>query len=188
MRERLERSIRGDREAFSELVELHEGVVMAYAHHLTGSSVEADELAQGTFVEAFRSLARLQDPDRFESWLKGICRNLHRRRQQERMREPSMVDLDHLAAEPTVDAQASSWLGGLSAAELFEVVSAELQSMPEPARAVLLLRHYSGLSCKEIAGKLGLPVGTVTMRLSRGHRHLRAALTRQLKLSGGDAP
>ena len=188
MRERIERCLRGDREAFSELIELHEGAVVAYCHHLTGDAVEADDLAQGTFVEALRSLQRLQDPDRLEGWLRGISRNLHRRRQRERSREAMTLDHPEILAEPIVAASTVAWAGGLSAAELFEVVSNEIQSMPAPAREILMLRHYSGLACKDIAARLDLPIGTVTMRLSRAHRHLRATLTRQLKLSEGDAP
>jgi len=192
MRERLERCLRGDRAAFSELVELFEGSLLAFAHHLAGDPGEAEDLAQATFVEAFRSIDRLRDADRFGAWLRGICRNLHRRRRRERARRPDLVDTERLterkAVEPGASA-AAAWAGGLSAGELFEVVSAELEALPEPARLVLTLRHYRGLSCKEIARRLDLPIGTVTMRLSRAQqRKLRETLARQLHLERGDTP
>lgn len=184
----VERSRQGDRRAFSELVELYDGVLSAYAHRLARDAVEADELVQGTFVEAFRSLDRLRDADRFEPWLKGICRNLHLRRQRERAREADILDLERLPEEPIVSVTTVGWAGGLSASELFEAISSEIDALPSAYRMVLMLRHFSGLSCRVIAERLDLPIGTVTMRLSRGHRQLREALTRQLRLSEGDAP
>ncbi len=166
---------------------MFEGVLLSLAHHLCGDAAEAEELAQATFVEAFRSLDRLQDADRFGAWLQGICRNLHRRRMQERARQPEPLDLTHVDRRiPEPDAE--GWLAGLGAAELFEIVSAEIQNLSEPVALVLTMRHHGGLSCKEIARRLDVPIGTVTMRLSRGHRRLREVLTRQLRLSEGDCP
>jgi RNA polymerase sigma-70 factor (ECF subfamily) len=74
----------GDPVAFRLLVERHQAMVRARARQLGPSPGDVDDIVQESFLQAFLALDRLQDPDRFASWLAGIvfnvCRGLHRRR------------------------------------------------------------------------------------------------------------
>lgn len=190
MRDRIRRCLDGDRKAFGELIELFEGLIVSYAHGLSGDVHEAEEIAQETFVRAFRTLDRLKDPERFLGWLKGIGRNVARERARRRAEEPELLDLSSLQNLGTGTGKQGreDWLGGFSAGELYSKISAEIPRLAEPYQVVLSLRYYRKLSCREIARRLGVPVGTVTMRLSRAHRHLREVLLRQLQLSDGGTP
>ncbi len=172
----------GNREAFGEIVQLLEGEVMHFAFRLQADRGRAEDIAQEAFVEAFRRLSFLADPAQLRAWIRGIVRNLHRARRRIEAREPAAIDVssadfEHLGlagGEGTSD----DFFAGMSASEVFEILAAEIDRLPEHYRAAILLRHFEKLSCRAVSRRLGVPVGTVTMRLTRGHRLLREALAR----------
>ena len=84
--------------------------------------------------------------------------------------------VDDIAAGPEADPSAA-----LQIRDLYERIALEMQRLPSCYRDVVGLRYFSGLACKEIAATLGIPIGTVTMRLTRGSRMLRARLETALK-------
>jgi len=169
----------GDREAFANLVRLLEGELIHFAFRLQADRNRAEDLAQEAFVEAFRRLSFLRDPKQVRPWIRGIVRNLHRARRRQESREPALIDLTDLElASSTCESQETDLFAGLEPAELFARVAAEIERLPDPYRTTLILRHYERLPCRVIAKRLGIPIGTVTMRLSRGHRMLREAIAR----------
>jgi RNA polymerase sigma-70 factor (ECF subfamily) len=169
----------GDREAFGEIVRLLEGEVLNFAYRLHPDRSRAEDLSQDAFVEAFRRLRHLHDPAQLRGWVRGIVRNLHRARRRREAREPASLDLSgeecRLAA---ADAGEADLFAGMAPKEIFEILATEVDRLPEPYRAVVVLRHYDRLTCRAIAERLGVPIGTVTMRLTRGHRMLREAVVR----------
>ncbi len=143
---------------------------------------EVEDLAQDTFLRAFRKLASLRDPTAFSSWLLGIashvCVDWHRAR-----RRIASLD-DAQAAEP--DARLVGLYrsapeqpdAAVEQQEAARLVLESLDRLPEAYRVTVVLKHMEGLSCQEIAERLGLALGTVTSRLARAYKLLRDRLER----------
>jgi RNA polymerase sigma-70 factor (ECF subfamily) len=159
-----------DRAAFGQLVQRHQSAVRRYLRHLTrGDAALADDLAQETFLTAWRGLARFQGRAGFSTWLLGIAHNHHRNaRRQHRETAP--------AARPEpADENAPS---PARAVALGQDLAAALRRLDPEEQDVLHLCFQQGLTHAEIAGVLRQPLGTVKTHLARGKdklRHLLAA-------------
>jgi len=162
----------GDSRAFGELVLRYQRPVFALcARYLRGA--DAEDAAQECFVKAFVHLSEF-DPSRpLLPWLLTIARRLCVDRLRKHKAEP---DSDKAAraiddGTPTAEAEAS-------AKEQLTLLSRALAALPEGQREALTLFHLEGLPYKEIAGTLGVPLGTVMTWLHRGRAELKAALER----------
>lgn len=184
--ELLRRARRSDPGALSVLVETYAPRVFGLVYRLTGSSDAAEELMQETFLRVVRTLADYEDRGRFEAWLFRIAANLARDHVRSRRRRGVMASLDRrdedgragaaLARQPAARDAAGpleNMIGGEAASRL----SAALAELNDAEREIIMLRHFSELSFREIAGLLGVPLGTA---LARAHR----ALARLRELMG----
>ena len=164
----VERCLDGHREDFRHLVLRYQRPLLAYIRCRQARRDEAEDAAQEAFVRAFTGLATLKKPDSFFSWLLGIAHRVLLERADRERRE--RVTLTQVAAEaPGALARAEPWSGDAA-------LEAALAALPEPFREVVLLRYYGGCSCSEVAEQLGLPIGTVTKRLSRAYEEMRHTL------------
>lgn len=159
---------REDRAAFGLLVQRHQSVVRHFLRHLTrGDAALADDLAQETFVQAWRSLARFHGGSAFSTWLLGIAHN-HWRNARRRARPHTEFDESsvHESAVPATTAQS----------DLHHDLTAALAHLDADERLALHLGYQQGLSHSEIAALLDWPVGTVKTHLARGKTRLRQLL------------
>lgn len=168
-RELLLRARAGDGEAFELIVEQRGEHLLRTARAILGSEADALDATQETFISAWRGLASLRDPDRFDAWLGRIlvnqCRLTLRRRG--RVREVALTDhADGRAGQPTDNPAADDF--GREFDTAFMQLSAD-------QRAILVLHHLHGYGVGEIGAWLGVPTGTVKWRLHRARRALRAA-------------
>ncbi|MFH1748930.1 MAG: RNA polymerase sigma factor [Planctomycetota bacterium] len=170
----LQRARRRDPDALSTLVDLYSPRVFGLLYRLSGSRDVAEELMQETFLRLVRTIERYEHSGKFEAWLFRIAANLARDRARRRQRRGPLLSFDSFGddetAEPpaqTTSDQSPSW--HLMQKEAGERVAAGLQQLNPPEREILMLRHYSGLSFKEIAEILDVPLGTA---LARAHRAL----------------
>lgn len=150
------------------------------ARWLSGSAVEAEDLVQEACLRALRYIDGLRD-DNPRAWLLAIVRNTWftewRRRQGEAGREPFDELLDG-------GVQLAEWVDGNANdpetlaihCEDAAAVQQALRALPVPYREVLVLRELEDMHYADIARVVGIPVGTVMSRLSRGRRLLAAAL------------
>ena len=178
----LDRCRGGDAEAFSRLVNLHEGMVYNLAARLLGDPEEARDLSQEVFLQVYRSLGGFRGTSSLRTWIYRIvvnqCRN--RRRFWKRRRKDRSLPIEEL--NPADEMELSAGGGGpgplevLERAERSRRVQEALLGLSFEHRAILLLREVEELSCAEIAGTLGLAEGTVKSRLSRAREALRARL------------
>lgn len=148
-----------------ELITQHYAAVYRVAYRLTGSAQDAEDLTQQAFLDAQHHLPSLRDPSRAKSWVCAIVRNHFR--QGLRQAEPRAVAIDAVA-EP-------------AAAEVAEPIDQDvlqnaLNSLSDEYRTVLVLYYFENLNYSQISAELGLPVGTVMSRLSRGKQQLRRLL------------
>ncbi|HWA28364.1 MAG TPA: RNA polymerase sigma factor [Lacunisphaera sp.] len=157
-----------DPAAFGELVRRHQSAVRHFLRHLTrGDAALADDLAQETFVQAWRSLARFEGRASFPTWLLGIAHN-HWRNARRQQRAVS-VEPEHLAA---LEPEPSS----VPLSDLRHDLGRALGTLAAEEQTALHLCYQQGLSHSEIAHVLQWPVGTVKTHLNRGKDKLRPLL------------
>ncbi len=149
---------------FRLLVQRYQRPLFAYLSSRLGNHLEAEEAAQESFVRAFMSLKKLRKPESFYAWLMGIAGRVLK----EQFRAAARRQRDRAVAE-TLQAEDS---GTVLEYPLEEAIAV----LPESYRQVILLRYYEGLSCQEVATRLGIPLGTVTKTLSRAYALLRQEL------------
>jgi len=165
----------GEAAAWEHIVGRHREAVFRYAYLQLGDSAEAEDIAQETFVRAFRSFDRFDATRPLRPWLLRIARNLARNRWRGWARRGSATE--RWRREVLVQASGSSTTPepvASQADELRRVVS----RMRDEDRQVIYLRYFLGLSLEETGTALGLPLGTVKSRLSRALDRLRKTVQR----------
>jgi RNA polymerase sigma-70 factor (ECF subfamily) len=161
----------GSNDAFAALVDRYRGPVVRLAYRLTRDADEAKDIAQDSFLRAYRRLPDFH-PDRpFARWLFVIARNASLDAIRRRRRAAIFAANDE---GPPLEAGPEEL--ALRNDEAIRVHAA-LESLPENYRAVLELYYMSGLRYREIALALGIPIGTVKTYISRAKRRLRDELT-----------
>jgi RNA polymerase sigma factor (sigma-70 family) len=157
-----------DRHAFSELVRRHQSAVRQFLRHLTrGNAMEADDLAQETFVRAWQNLRDFRGSASLSTWLLGIAHNLWRNAQR---RDRTAADArEHLRGEESV-AQATHL------SDLKTDLTQALQTLSAEEQLAVHLHYQQDMSHDEIAATVQWPVGTVKTRLLRAKEKLRPLL------------
>jgi len=169
--ELVEQSLAGDRQAFGRIVARYQSLVCALAYSATGSRCRSEDMAQETFLAAWKNLHDLHEPGRLCSWLCGIARNIIRGDLRRLVRQPAH-EADTLDAtselassEPLPTAQAVS-------NEEMAILWREVGSLPETYREPLILFYRDHKSVGHVAEALGLTPDAVMQRLTRGRRQL----------------
>jgi RNA polymerase sigma-70 factor (ECF subfamily) len=165
----IDRARNGDLDAFETIVRARMDAVYRLTSAILGNEADARDAAQETFVAAWRELARLREPDKFEAWLQRVAvnaaRQTHRARSRRRIREiPSSTVValaDRAAGAPRDDAA---------------ILDAALATLPVEQRAILVLHHLEGRPLAELATILEIPEGTAKSRLFTARRALAAAI------------
>lgn len=160
--------------SWDSIVRTHSARVYRLALRLTGDRHEAEDLTQEVFVRVFRSLSSYS-PGTFEGWLHRITVNLFldsvRRNKRVRL-DPMPDDGDDRLPSGEAGPEALLIDSGLD-----PDVELALAALPPDFRAAVVLCDIEGLSYEEIAATLGVKLGTVRSRISRGRAQLRAALS-----------
>lgn len=164
-------SLEGDREAYGRIVARYQSLVCSLAYSATGSVTQSEDLAQETFLEAWKHLASLREPQKLRSWLCGIARNrIHQRVRRER-REPShqAEPLENLAQAPCPEPLPPERAISREEAEL---LWRALEQLPEIYRLPLVLFYREHQSVETVAQTLDLSEEAVRQRLSRARKLL----------------
>lgn len=161
---------RGDRSAFCELVRLHRFGVITVVYRMCGDVQLAEDMAQEAFLRAWKNLHSYKPKSPFRNWLYRIATNaaldvIRRDRQTVALESVQLRD-EEMSPETA-----------LVQKEMGERVQQAILELPPASRAVLILREYEGLSYKEIAETLGVPLGTVMSRLNYARTTLRQGLS-----------
>jgi RNA polymerase sigma-70 factor (ECF subfamily) len=176
----------GDDAAFERLVRANSGRMLAVASRLVGEGAEAQDVVQEAFLSAFRAIDRFEGTARLSTWLHRITVNAALMRLRSRRRHPEEpLDpwLPHFEADGHRRGPNEPWqpLDALQTKELRAQVRKRIDELPEIYRTVLLLRDIEGLENEEVAGLLGVNIGTVKTRLHRARLALRSLLDPQLR-------
>ena len=161
----------GSQQALAELVNRHHSPLIGYLYRMLGGNrALAEDLVQETFLRVLRSIHHYKHPRPFKPWLYAIATNLVRDhyKKADTQRTQSILDdgifQDNISSTPE---------DSLLAADEAHQVSEAISSLPTHQRETIVLRYYQGLSHREIAEALSIPVGTVKSRLSLGLMRLR---------------
>lgn len=173
----LRRAQRGDAGAFRAVVERHHRAVWDLAvRMLAGTAVahRAEDVVQDTFVRVHGALGGFDPagPARLSTWILTIASRLALNELRRAPRAAAQVPLDDAIGVAGLDSPART----AAAQQRARAVAAAIAALPEPARAVIVLREYHDLDYDEIASALEIDVGTVKSRLSRARATLRERL------------
>jgi RNA polymerase sigma factor (sigma-70 family) len=167
--ELLEASRRGEHEAFGQLVARYQDLVCAVSFSSTGDDVLSEDVAQDTFIAAWRQLEGLREPGRLRPWLCGIARNLARKARKARRRDELVDDGEPMAEGNPFDDAARG--------QVERLVRDALDRVPATYREVLVLYYRENQSIRDVATALGITETAVEQRLSRGRRYLADGMT-----------
>ncbi len=169
----------GDSQAFGEIVTRYQSLVCAIAYSGTGDLALSEEVAQETFVAAWKGVGELREPGKLKAWLSGIARNLVKgaRRSRARARTEPLAD----AGEPP--ARTRSPLQHVLEEEQQALVWRALEEIPETYREPLVLFYREEQSVDAVAEALDLSADAVKQRLSRGRQMLREQVTAVVELA-----
>jgi len=163
----------GRTEAFTPLMQRYYRPICAFILKRVGQPALVEDLAQETFLEAYRALREGRPPEQFAAWLFGIAHNrcgkwLRRKRPAlfPATEPPDMVGATVAMIDELEDQQ-----------RLLARLENSLTELPEDTRTLLRMKHQQGKTCEQIAKELNRPVGTVKSQLARAYQQLRGRLS-----------
>lgn len=174
------RVLAGEMEAYAILVARYRVRLGRFAGHMLGNREDAEDALQETFVRAYRSLARCDNPERFGAWLYQILANRCRTRWARRRRRNERVFVDDGALR--MAAVESRTLERLS---FRDAVHRALAQLEPDAREAFLLKHVEELSYEEMAALTEVGVSALKMRVKRACERLREVLGSDLEAFHG---
>ena len=181
----VQRAMAGETQAFELLVIKYQRRVQRLIGRMVRDTDLVEDIAQETFIRAYRALPQFRGDAQFYTWLYRIAVNTAKKFLLELKRAPSVSDRPAAADD---DGDETFWPGlepideetpesVLAAKEIAEAVNAGLAALPDDLRQALTLREIEGLSYEEIAGLMDCPIGTVRSRIFRA----REAISTRLK-------
>ena len=171
------RCLEGDKAAFAFLVNKYKGAVHAYAYLRVPDYQDAQDIVQEVFIKAYKKLAQLKWPHRFQSWLYTIaaneCKLWLRKDSKGRKQEVPLEDvpeenLDELAVRDHSDE------------DIELTVRSAMETLPDNSRLALSLYYMSDLSTKEVAGFMGISPNNVGVILHRARKQLGERLEKMI--------
>ena len=176
----------GDSNAFGELVKLYEKKIYSYALGMLSNPDDAFDIAQDTFMKAYRSIAFFKGESSFYTWLYTICRNccydFIKKRDRNRRHTISLFQYENdddgtiiEIPDSTNDPEAL-----YEKKRLRKIIFDAIQTLSDNHREIILLRDVEGLSYEEISAAMGISEGTVKSRLSRARTKLQTILKDKL--------
>jgi RNA polymerase sigma-70 factor (ECF subfamily) len=175
---------KGERAAFEELIQTYQGLVYGLACRLVRDREEARDLAQETFLKAYRHIGSFRGECGLKTWLYRLAVNQasNNRRWWRRRRRDETVSLDDSLGETTVTVGDRLECGDRSPEQValhrerHRLLLDALDTLKSDYRIAVVLRDIEELSYEEIAQTLDLPLGTVKSRIARGRDDLRKRL------------
>ena len=169
MRDLVVRAREGDRDAFSELAARSLGRLTAVARMILRDEYAAQDAVQEAFIEAWKSLPGLRDPDRFDAWMRRLLVRACFRGAK-RSRRIGAVEIALTPAhEPAI-------AGSEREVDLHDQLERGLARISPTLRAAVVLVYYLDLPLADAAQAMGIPMGTAKSRLNRAAQALRAEI------------
>ena len=170
----VERSVAGDQKAFELLVIKYQRRIQRLIGRMVRDVDLVEDIAQETFIRAYRALAQFRGDAQFYTWLYRIAVNTAKKALMDMKRNPTVSENafkstdddetsvleNELTTSETPDAV-------LASKEIAEMVNSAMEALPEELRQAITLREIEGLSYEEISEAMSCPIGTVRSRIFR---------------------
>ena len=162
---------RGDRSAFDLLVIKYQHKIIQLVNRYVKDPSEAQDVAQETFIKAYRALGNFRGDSAFYTWLYRIAINTAKNYLVSRSRRSSDYQVDIQDAEALENAPQLQGMETperlLLNQEIIDTIKIAIDKLPEEMRTAIMLREFEGMSYEEIAEAMDCPVGTVRSRIFR---------------------
>ena len=179
----IRRILSDDDEAFSLLVQKYQKSVHALVWRKVNDFHYAEEITQDTFLQAYKKLSTLKNPNQFAGWLYVIANRLCINWLQRH--KPAMQSLEDTPVEEIEEAAYTAYASEQREAEgtkyRHEIVQRLLSKLPESERTVMTLYYLGEMTAKEISKFLGVSVNTITSRLRRARERLQQDQERMVR-------
>ena len=161
----IEASTDGDIESFGLLCRRYYGAMVAVGYSVLGEHQLAEDAAQESFARALVNLRHLKSKESFAPWLAGICRNVAKDILADKVRQNSNEDITQTAGQDNPDQNE-------------KLIRRAIEQLPEPAKELVVLRYYDGLSYEQIGSVLGISKASINGRLTRAKKKMANYLRR----------
>jgi len=189
----VERAVAGDSRAFDLLVIKYQRRIQRLIGRMVRDPGLVEDIAQETFIRAYRALHQYRGDAQFYTWLYRIAVNTAKKFLLELKRDPMTLETNlrqndendetyWRGSEPTTDETPESVL---AAKEIAGVVNLAIEALPEDLRQALVLREIEGLTYEEISEVMNSPIGTVRSRIFRAREAISARVKPLLESQTG---
>jgi RNA polymerase sigma-70 factor (ECF subfamily) len=189
----VERTLAGDTHAFELLVIKYQRRIQRLIARMVRDVNLVEDIAQETFIRAYRALHQFRGEAQFYTWLYRIAVNTAKKFLQELKRDPLVTESARKSDE---DEDETSRFGNepieeatpetvLAAKEIAEMVNTVLRDLPDDLRQAVMLREIEGLTYEEIAQVMDCPIGTVRSRIFRAREAISASIKPLLENQSG---
>ena len=171
---------KGDAKALDELYRRHREAAYGIAYRLVGSREDALDVVQEAFTHVMRGIQAFRGQSSFRTWLYRIVTHaaLDYRRWRA-LRVAESLDSD-TSTEPVIEAEGRSPQEAAADRDLGAAIDKALSNISEKNRAALILYAIEGMSYKDVAGVLGISIGTVMSRIFNARQRLRELLATEI--------
>jgi RNA polymerase sigma-70 factor, ECF subfamily len=180
IKKRIKQVIKGDQDAFAEIVEIYSNSIYQLGYRMLGNRHEAEDIAQEAFIRAYVNIKSFNQDLKFSTWLFRIATNLCidriRKKKPDYYLDAEVSGTDGLTMYSQLASNSPLPEQELESLELQDSVQKEILKLPEKYRSVIVLKYIEELSLNEISEILDLPLGTVKTRIHRGREALRQQL------------
>ena len=178
------RTVAGDKKAYELLVIKYERRIQRLIGRMVRDVDLVEDIAQETFIRAYRALAQFRGDAQFYTWLYRIAVNTAKKALMELKRDPTISENSFKSGNDDETSPLENELTTsetpeaiLASKEIAEMVNAAMAALPEELRQAITLREIEGLSYEEISEMMNCPIGTVRSRIFRA----REAISRKVK-------
>ncbi|MFP7300402.1 RNA polymerase sigma factor SigW [Neobacillus niacini] len=180
IKKRIKQVIKGDQDAFADIVEIYSNSIFQLGYRMLGNRHEAEDIAQEAFIRAYVNIKSFNQDLKFSTWLFRIATNLCidriRKKKPDYYLDAEVSGTDGLTMYSQLSSDSPLPEKELESLELQETVQKEILKLPEKYRSVIVLKYIEELSLNEISEILDMPLGTVKTRIHRGREALRQQL------------
>ncbi|HYK71783.1 MAG TPA: RNA polymerase sigma factor SigW [Pseudoneobacillus sp.] len=180
VKKRILQVLKGDQDAYGEIVEIYKDKVYQLCYRMLGNRHEAEDIAQDAFIRAYININSFNIELKFSTWLYRIATNLCidriRKKKPDYYLDAEVAGTDGLTMYSQISSKSDMPEKELESLELEETIQKEILKLPDKYRSVIVLKYIEELSLIEIGEILNLPIGTVKTRIHRGREALRKQL------------
>lgn len=180
----VERTVAGDQKAYELLVIKYQRRIQRLIGRMVRDVDLVEDIAQETFIRAYRALAQFRGDAQFYTWLYRIAVNTAKKALMELKRDPTVSENSFKSADDDETSPLENELTSaetpeavLASKEIAQIINAALEALPEELRQAITLREIEGLSYEEISEAMSCPIGTVRSRIFRA----REAISQKVK-------